>query len=168
MSLSSFQPNPSGLGGSIDIYLNGQLVATWNVTDDSGNIVPNSFYHFVLEEHPATGNSVLLERDAFVAPNHGGAVSLSALPNVGRPGDILQFSASFAGSPADSQSKIKIYAVSGELVRNLSIANGVTSWDQANASSQKVAAGVYIAVLEGVNPSNGQKLRAAIQILVIH
>ena len=168
MSLSSFQPNPNGLGGSIDVYLNGQLIATWNVTDDKGNIAPNSFYHFILEEHPTDGNPVLLERDAFIAPNQGGAISLSAWPNVGHPGDLIQFSASFAGIPADGQSKIKIYAASGELVKNLDVANGVTSWDLTNASSQQVASGIYIAVLAGINPASGQKLHSIVKILVLH
>ena len=167
MSLSSFQPNP-GLGGSINIYLNGQLVASWNAVDDGGQMVPNGFYHFVLEENPVGANSILLERDAFVDPNHGGAVSLSAAPNVGHPGDTIQFSASFAGIAADGQSKIKIYGVDGELVQTLTLSNGAAAWDLTNKSSQKVAAGLYVAVLDGINPTSGQKLRKICKVLVFH
>jgi hypothetical protein len=168
MNLSNFVPNPNGPGGTISVYLDGQLVGVWNATDDAGNLVPNGYYHFVLQEHTNNGGVVQLERDAFIPTYHGESVSLLALPNVGHPGDILKLTASFAGIPADSQSKIKIYATSGELVQNLPISGGVASWDLKNANGQIVASGVYVVVLDRIDPSSGQKLSKITKILVTH
>ena len=168
MTLSNFAPNPNGAGGSITILLNGQVVATWDATDSKGNLVPNSYYHFILQEHASDGSTVLLERDAFIAPYHNEPVSLSAIPNVGRPGGTISFTASFAGTPADSQSKIRLYAVSGELVQSLTLSNGVVTWDLTNMNYQPVASGVYLAVLTGIDPTNGQKLYKISKILVTH
>lgn len=136
--------------------------------DDNGKYVPNSYYHFVMRENAGTGNTVLLERDAFIAPFHGDLVSLTALPNVCHAGDVVNISASFSGTPADGQSTIRVYAVSGELIRNLSIANGVTTWDLRGANSQTVASGIYLLVLEGINPTSGQKSYKITKVLVTH
>ena len=168
MTLSNFSPDPSGLGGNITILLNGQKVATWNATDSKGNIVPNSYYHFIMSEHTSDGNVVLMERDAFIAPFRGEPVSLSAMPNVGHPGGTITFSASFAGTPADGQSKVRIYAVSGELVQTLTLSNGVVTWDLTNTNYQAVASGVYLAVLTGIDPTNGQKLYKISKVMVTH
>lgn len=148
--------------------MNGQVVSVWDTRDDDGKFVPNSFYHFVMEEHSAEGNVIMLERDSFVSPYHGEAVALSAAPNTGKPGDTLQFTATFAGNPADGRSKIMIYTVAGELAQSLPLSNGMASWDMTNANGQFVAAGVYIAVLDGIDPTNGQKFNKMIKLLVSH
>jgi len=168
MSLSSFVPNPSGAGGSIAVNLNGLAIATWNATGLNGKPVPNGFYHFVIEEHTAEGNTIFLERDAFLMPYHGQDASLSAMPNIGHSGDTIQFVASFAGTLADGQSKIKIYAVSGELVQTLAVQNGTAAWDLSNTGQKMVASGVYLAVLDGVDPANGQQGRKIVKVMVIH
>lgn len=169
MTLSNFTPNPNGAGGSIAISLNGQVIATWNVLDAKGNLVPNGYYHFVVLESPTGGNAVSLARDAFVAPYHSETVALAAMPNIGRAGDTIRFTASFAGTPADGQSKILLYSINGEWIRTLAIAPGGTaSWDLDNRFGQKVASGVYLAVLDGVDPSGGQKMHRVVKILVTH
>ena len=166
MALSAFTPDPVGVGGSITIYLNGQIVAIWDARDDKGKFVPNSFYHFVMEEHSAEGNIILLERDAFVSPYHGEVVALMAAPNIGRPGDILQFTASFAGNPADGRSKLRIYTIAGELVQSLPFSGGAAAWDLTNANGQTLASGVYLGVLDGIDPTNGQKFNKVIKLLL--
>lgn len=168
MALSTFVPNPNGPGGTISIYLNGQLIATWNVTNTAGNLVPNGFYQFLLLETTSDGNTIQLERDAFISTYHGEQVSLLVLPNVAHPGDILKFIASFAGIPADNQSKIKIYTTAGELVQTLGISAGTASWDLRNINNFTVVSGVYIAVLDGIDPAGGQKLSQVKKILVTH
>lgn len=168
MTLSSFNPNPNGPGGTISIYLNGQVIATWNVTDTAGNLVPNGFYQFLVLETTSNGNVVQLERTTFIPTYHGETVSLLVLPNIGHPGDILRFIASFAGIPADNQSKIKLYTVAGELVQTLGITAGTASWDLRNPNGFTVASGIYIAVLDGIDPTSGQKLTQIKKILVTH
>jgi hypothetical protein len=168
MTISGFIRNSGGSGGNIVIYLNGQVIATWDCLDRNGNLVPNSFYHFVLMGNLADGTEVLLETDAFVAPHQEQAVSLSARPNTANAGDTIQFSASYAGVPADGQSKIRIYTVAGELVRTITLSNGTVSWQLDTADGSPVASGVYLAVLDGINPTNGQKLVKITKVMVRH
>ena len=168
MALSNFVPNPVGAGGSIAVNLNGQTIATWDVTGLNGKLVPNGFYHFVIQEHTAEGNTLFLERDAFLMPYHGQDVSLSALPNIGHPGGVIQFVASFVGTLADGQSKIRIYAVSGELVQTLGIQSGTAAWDLSNIGHKTVASGIYLAVLDGVDPVSGQQARKIVKVMVTH
>jgi len=169
MTLSSYAPNLSGTGGSIKVYLNGQLIGVWNGLDTTGTPVPNGFYHFVLEEHDQSGNIVILARDAYIATNGDQpAVLLAALPNVAHTGDTIQFYASFAGISADGQSTIKIYSVAGEWIKTLTFANGKTSWDTTNNSLQQVASGIYLVVLDGVDPTSSQKVHKIIKVMVLH
>ena len=168
MSLSPFVPNPDGPGGAISVFLNGQLVGTWNATNNNGILVPNGQYHFVLLEHGADGNTVQMERDAFIPTFHGEPVAFSAWPNSGEPGDVIKFNASFAGTPADGQSTIKVYAVSGELVQTVPISNGAASWNLRNADGSSLSSGLYLAVLDGVDPRNGQGFHKVVKILVNH
>lgn len=168
MTLSNFVPNPNGPGGTITVFLNGQTVGTWNATTDSGEWVPNGFYHFVLVEHASDGSTVQMERDAFISTFHGESMALVAAPNMVHSGDSVNFNASFAGTPADSQSKIKIYATNGELVRTLILSFGTASWDLRNNHGQAVGSGIYIAVLDGIDPASGQSLNKIIKVLVTH
>lgn len=168
MSLSAFTPNPNGPGGTISVYLNGQLVGTWNVTSNNGTLVPNGEYHFVLLEHTTDGNTVQMERDAFIPTFHGEPVAFWAFPAKAQQGESVTFTASFAGTVADGQSTIKVYAVSGELIRTLPISNGTASWDLRNLDGASLSAGLYLAVLDGVDPRNGQSFRKVVKILVNH
>lgn len=168
MRLSGFQPDPSGIGGSVTIQLNGQVIAIWDCRDLSGALVPNSIYHVVLFETTSDGRSVRLERDVFITNNHGQGADLAARPNQGKPGDILQFLASFAGMPADDTSKIKIFTTSGELVRNLTVSGGTSSWDLRNEQGVFVASGIYFAALDGKDPASGLRSFKVIKLLVTH
>lgn len=168
MTLSNFAPNPNGPGGTITIFLNGQTVGVWNATTDGGALVPNGFYHFVLVEHTSDGTTVQMERDAFISTFHGESVFLVAAPNLVRFGNVVDFNASFAGIPADNQSKIKIYSMNGELVRMLVLSLGTASWDIRNNSGQAVASGLYLAVLDGIDPVSGQSLTKIVKVLVTH
>ena len=168
MSLSNFFPNLNGLGGIIEISLNGQIVATWDATNENGNWVPNGTYYFVSETTDSNGNKVIHKRGAFVMTFHSQAVSLTALPNVAYPGETIHFFASFGASPADEMSSLKIYAVSGELVRVLTVSGGNAVWDLINRSGQMSASGIYLAVLDGTDPANGVPMRKTVKVMVIH
>jgi hypothetical protein len=89
------------------------------------------------------------------------------LNNIGRAGDTILFSASFAGVPADERSKIRIYTVAGELVRTAQITNGSVSWRLDTDDGKPAASGYYLAVLDGINPTNGQNLVKISKVLVI-
>ncbi len=109
-----------------------------------------------------------MERDAFISTYHGESISLVAWPNTAHPGQMVNFNASFAGTPADSQSKMKIYTADGELVQTVSFTVGTALWDLRNPSGQVVASGLYLAVLDGVDPLNGQSLNKVVKVVVTH
>jgi hypothetical protein len=168
IAISDYTPDPGENGGTITIILNGLTIATWDCRDRNGNLIPNSFYHFVLFGHTPDGGEIVLETDAFIAPHRGHAVALTARPNKAGAGDNILFSASFDGVPADGQSKIRIYTVAGELVRTIAVSNGTASWQLETADGTPVASGVYLAVLDGINPTNGQKLVKITKVSVLH
>jgi hypothetical protein len=168
MTISRFIPNSSGGGGNITINLNGRFVAAWNCLDRNGNMVPNSYYHFVLEGHTQDGATIRLETTAFVAPHRGEGISLNARPNIARDGDVILFYASLGGIPPDERSHVRIYTLAGELVQSIPITNGTASWILNAVDGRPVASGIYIAVLDGINPANGQKSSAKCKVLVLH
>jgi flagellar hook assembly protein FlgD len=168
LKLSDYQPSPSGLGGSVSIELNGQLVTVWDGKDSTGTFVPNGFYHVVVLETTPDGKEVKLEKDVLILNDAGATISLNALPNFAHPGDLMQIIASFAGTPADATSNIKIYTVSGELVRSLTISSGAATWDIRNNDGQFVSSGIYFLVLDGRDPNSGLKKDKIVKILVTH
>ncbi len=168
MALSSFIPNPGGPGGTIEISLDGQVVAKWNATNEMGNWVPNGTYYFVAEITNSGGTRVILKRAAFVMTYHNQAILLTAMPNLAHSGETIHFFASFGAAPADERSGVKIYAVSGELVQTLAISGGATAWDLTNRRGQIAASGVYLAVLDGEDPVSGLSMRKVVKLMVIH
>lgn len=167
-SLSRFVPNPSGLGGSITIYLNSQPIAVWNAMESNGQLVSNGFYHFKIAENAPEGNTVTLERDAFIDAETGvGELQMSARPNIVHPGGTVTILASFSGTPPDSQCKIKIYDMAGELLETLSLLNGTATWDLRNALGQEVGTGLYLAAFDGNDPVSGSPEHKVIKILFI-
>jgi hypothetical protein len=167
-SLSSFVPNASGLGGAITIYLNNQPIAVWNGLDTKGQLVPNGFYHFSIIETTSGGNNIFLARDAFIDDDTGTGLLLSARPNLAHLGDTVTIFASFSGNPPDSTGKIKIYDLAGELLKTLSLVNGMTNWDLKNQSGNKVGTGLYLVVFDGNDPATGNPIRKAVKIMFIH
>ncbi len=166
MSLSPFTLNPSGTGGQITIYLNGQPAAVWNGFADNGIPVPNGFYHFLLVEHAPGGNTVTLARDAYIGPSLIHELVFTARPNLVRSYEPVQITVSFAGIPADSQSTIKIYDLSGEWVNELSVSHGAAVWDSRNKNGNRVSSGLYLLVLEGIQPSTHEKLNKCIKLMI--
>jgi flagellar hook assembly protein FlgD len=167
-SLSSFVPNASGLGGTITIYLNNQPIAVWNGLDTKGQLVPSGFYHFSIIETTPEGNKVVLARDAFIDDETGIGLLLSARPNLAHTGDTVTIFASFSGNPPDSNDKVKIYDLAGELLKTLSLVNGMTNWDLRNKSGNQVGTGLYLVVFDGNNPTTGNTIRKAVKIMFIH
>jgi hypothetical protein len=168
-SLSAFVPNPSGLGGAITIFINNQPVAVWNAIDANGHLVPNGFYHFTIVETTVEGNKVVLARDAYITDQTGTkGLQLSVIPNSVHLSDQVMITASFAGVPADQRSSVKIYAMDGERVITLGLNFGTVYWNLENNIGQSVASGLYLIVLDGVDPVSGKQVRKTQKLLVLH
>jgi hypothetical protein len=76
--------------------------------------------------------------------------------------------ASFAGVPADQRSSVKIYAMDGERVITLGLNFGTVYWNLENNIGQSVASGLYLIVLDGVDPVSGKQVRKTQKLLVLH
>jgi len=167
LTVSPFVPAISVPGGSLNILMNGQVIATWDAEDQNGKLVTDGVYQIVVTEQFPDGSSIVLAQNASVAPySNQGVIDFTAMPNMVHPGDVVKFSASFSGIVADGQSKIKIYDLAGELVNSLPLLNGTAAWDISNSGRQAAASGIYLAVLDGVNPVSGQHLTKTLKILV--
>jgi hypothetical protein len=162
---SAFAPNLSGPGGLFTLYVNGQVFALWDAKDKAGKVVPNSFYHLVLKQRLADGAAVLLETDVYVA-SRDSTLSLSAVPNIARTGEVVRLNASFGSGPAPDGSPVKVYAVSGELVRTLALLGGQASWDLANDQGNPVSSGVYLFCLD-VMDGEGRAVRRVVKAVVL-
>jgi hypothetical protein len=73
---------------------------------------------------------------------------------------IAQPDVTFANLP--SNATVKIFTVSGHLVKDLGKVNGHVSWNLKNESGDKVASGVYIYL---VTNDQNQKLRGKLAII---
>lgn len=167
-TLSNFQANANGSGGTLTLLLNGHTVAVWDGKDQNGNPVPSSFYHLILYQKFTDGSSAQMEKDVFIPTDtKTTGLQLSAAPNLARPGDTVQVTAVFGIAPADKRSSLKVYTVSGELVRNLPVSNGQAAWDLTNNQGSTVGSGVYLVVLDGVDVTNGAPAKKVIKVVVL-
>ncbi len=76
---------------------------------------------------------------------------------------VLTYQIADAGASGHASTRLKIYSLSGELVRTLvdkpaEVERADVAWDGRNASGQVVASGVYLVRLEGPNFSAVKKL----------
>jgi len=147
--------------------LNGQLLVVWDVKDEKGTVVPNSFYHVLVESAFADGTKGISELDVYVG-SHGklSTVQFTAHPNVAHAGDLIHISAAFGGSGADNRSLTRIYTVNGEKVRTLTFTGGQVSWDLTNDEGQAVASGLYLLCLEGLDELTHQPVHKTIKVAV--
>jgi hypothetical protein len=167
LTASAFVPDLSGLGGTLSLFLNGQPTAVWDARDEKGQVVPNSFYHVVVEASFTDGTKALLELDVYVgARGKLSAIQLKASPNVAHAGDTVTLSASFGSAFADSRSRAKIYAANGERVRTLTFTGGQVAWDLTNEGGQPVATGLYLVCLDGVDLGTGQPAHKIVKVAV--
>jgi hypothetical protein len=92
---------------------------------------------------------------------------LVAAPNMVHPGDTVTFACSFAGGPADGRSHIKIYNLTGEMVNDLPVASGTAVWNLTTLGNESIASGIYLAVLDGIDPVSGLHLTKTSKILFL-
>jgi hypothetical protein len=81
-------------------------------------------------------------------------------PNPFRPGTAVGQSLKFENIPSDSE--IKIFTVSGELVRSFTQVSGRVLWDGRNSAGSDVASGVYLYI---INTSTGERVTGKIFVV---
>ena len=156
------------MGGSMTLYVNGQAAAVWDGKDGAGNMVPSSFYHLVLVQDFTDGTFARLEKDVFIAPiGQAASVLLKALPNLAHSDEKIFITAIFGAVPADERSFVKVYTVDGERVKVLPLSHGQTVWDLTNNQGQEVSSGIYLILLDGMDPASGVPARKTIKVVVL-
>ncbi len=168
LTVSSLVPNASGPGGTLDFLLNGKIAASWDTTDKNGKPVVNGFYYLVFQQRFTDGTHIRMEKTFFVAPwGRASDVQLTAWPNIVHGGESVRLTAVIGANPADGGSRLKIYSINGELVKNLAPSVGQMTWDLSNNHGQAVAAGLYLLVLDGRDPASGNPMHKTIKVVVL-
>lgn len=168
LTVSSFAPNPSGLGGSVALFLNGKTLTTWNATNNNGTVVPNGFYHIVVIQVFSDGTNAQYQTTVYVGTlSRTAPVQLSAQPNIITSGGTIRLLAMVEGNPVTGPGVLKLYDTSGELMKTLDMSGGQAVWDLTNAAGQGVASGLYLIVLDTVDPQTGQPAQKVIKVVVL-
>jgi hypothetical protein len=108
--------------------------------DASGAVLRNGVYLFVLQS--SQGGAV--SKDSFqvtVLGNGGGQVSIFAAPNPVRPGTAVK--AVIYWHPPAQGVDLRIYDLSGGLVRDFGLSTSPLAWDLKGGAGREVAAGLY-------------------------
>ncbi len=122
-------------------------INNFNGNTFSYNLPPQSVFHFVLKMGFVLG----VNENKNIPDNF----YLKAYPNPFNPVCKIEYSASGSSIP-----DIKIISITGKLIRCYNKLNhhGIIYWDGTNENNQKVATGVYLAVLRNGYQISTQKL----------
>jgi flagellar hook assembly protein FlgD len=171
LSASVLQPTSDatpvpGNTNYVTINLGNGETLTWDGTDDQGAIVTNGHYDVEIHYEDGTGGDQVITRGLLVEstghthPND----SVYAKPNLmnRRTG----FQTTLAVDSADTYTlQVKVYDMSGELLRNVGITpDGV---NQVRADFTGEATGMYFAMVELINTEGGVAKRQALKIVVV-
>ena len=122
-----------------------------------GGITPG-FYSLQVTASNASGTSAPAQADVTLVAADLNTVRV--FPNPWRTDRSAGLPITFDGLPANST--IKIFTISGQLVRSLSASTGGIAWDLKNDSGSKVASGIYLYLI--TNDQN-QKTRGKLAII---
>jgi len=168
LSQSVFQP---GLVGGVTSTL--QIVLTafpapvtlyWDGTNDSGTIVTPGRYQILAHwDNGQGGTEDISTNVVVVGGGNTGSGIVMAEPNVLITG---QMNTVFVdNSPLNTTLNVKIYTLSGQLITAF---QGPTGTNQSTWNASGLASGIYIAVVDILNSTNGDIGRQSLKLLVIH
>ncbi len=168
LTVSTFVPNASGVGGILTLSLNGKVLAFWDATDSNGKVVPNGFYHLVVTQVFTDGTSLQLQKTVYVGPlSRTAQVQLSAQPNIAYAGGTIHLLAVVDGVPVNGSHVLKLFDTNREAVKTLDMSDGQAVWDLTSAAGQEVSSGLYLIVLDTVDPATGNPARKTIKVVVL-
>lgn len=145
--VSRFQPASAGLGGEVEIFVNQTQVAVWDVRDDEGERVRPGIYHIVLEyQLPDGGTQVYAQNVLVLYPKSLDGLVLRISPNVVSSKGIVQFQLEQQGALLALDLPIRIYTVSGELIKSAAMNAGRYTWNLSQEAFPP-ASGVYLVVV---------------------
>jgi hypothetical protein len=168
LTVSNFTAGTSGPGGSLTLFLNGQVLAEWNATDSRGKVVPNGFYHLVITQALTDGTQIALNRAVYVSPySQKAQLQLVAYPNLVTSNGAVQITASLEGSPANGAGLVRVFALNGERVKTLDLVNGQAAWDLTNEEGKEVGSGLYFIGFDVMDPKTGADAHKIVKVVVL-
>ncbi len=126
------------------------------------------FYYVVILQTFTDGTQGRFEK-SFYWGNHAplASVVLQAQPNWAASGGVIHLMAQVDGNAVDALGGLKLYTLSGELLRSLDLTGGQADWDLTNAQGSSVASGIYLVVLDA-RDSHGNPTRKVIKVGIKH
>jgi hypothetical protein len=168
VTVSKFTPLTSSPGGTLTIYLNGQVVAVWDAKDMDGRVVPNGFYHMTLTQAFTDRSQEVLNFAVYVDPrSQVSSVNLVAQPNITHTDGNILFSGMVGGKPVSGANVFKVFTLNGELVKTLDAVNGQAVWNLTNLKGEKVASGLYLISLNVMDPLTWTPAHKTVKVVVL-
>jgi hypothetical protein len=168
LAVLAFVSGTSGPGGSLTLTLNGQVLAVWDATDSRGQVVPNGFYHLILTQTFTDGTQIVLNRGVYVDPySQATEAQMLVGPNVVHPGATVEVSGQVEGNPVEGAGVFKVYALDGELLKTLDAVNGQASWDLTTREGKQVASGLYLIVMNVMDPKTNSPATKTAKVAVL-
>jgi hypothetical protein len=150
------------------LFLNGKTLATWNATDNNGTVVPNGFYHLVLTQTFTNVTSAQYQTTVYVGTlSRTAPVQLSAQPNIVTSGGNIRLLGMVDGLPVTGSRVLKLYDTNRELIKTLDMSGGQAVWDLTNAVGQEAGSGLFLIVLDTVDPQTGSPAQKVIKVVVL-
>jgi flagellar hook assembly protein FlgD len=169
MSLSASTIAPSDVGSSgvptqLDIVLSNGITLVWDGKSDSGNFVQNGEY--LVEVQSGTGAGAVLVQEVSVQDrgSTAGAGVVTAWPNILSASNGTMVTTFHTDSSFTLTLNASIYTIAGELVHAI---KGSQGSNQVTWNAAGLASGIYLAVVEEIDPSGGLLSRQILKIAVI-
>jgi flagellar hook assembly protein FlgD len=129
----------------------GSLNLSWSGRDENGRPLANGSYLVEIHIQDGTTESLITETVTVLSSGQQAAGSLQLLPNPVAPSSSGSGSVDIRLPAGTVLARIKVYTVSGELVRRLDLVGDNASWDLKDSSGSAVSAGLYMILAESVS-----------------
>ncbi len=163
VSNTPFSPDGDGIDDLLILEFNGRQ-ATWDGTDEDGNLLPNGNYYVTIESIEVGAERVLVSHQVvLLAGAPRGIENIVLAPNPAHDTVLISYS-----YPNARSVRIKIYNLAAELVRVLddNDLDGRIRWNLDLSAGNRASSGVYILMIEG-KAANGETVRAITRLMVL-
>jgi flagellar hook assembly protein FlgD len=152
-------------GAGVAIVLSDGTRIVWDGRDDAGRPVPNGLYTVRLSDPLPDGRERVTTATIAVTRPYEHVIETAVM--VPNPADEVAW-LSFRLADATGSVDVKIYNVAGELVFKGAAPGTARSyrWDLRNRSGTRVAAGLYVVVVEAADSTGTAKDRAILKLAV--
>jgi len=168
LSSAAFTPGNQNASGNVQILVHtsggGSITLSWDGTADNGSPVTPGVYELGVHWDDGKDKVSDITQEIVVRPGSGTSGTVVAQPNVLGPGtgSVVTLKA----SPGQGLTlNFRIYTVAGEFVP---VVPGPSGPDLVQFDASKLASGLYLVEVEGLNSSNQILLRQIVKFTVHH